>query len=154
MREEEEERLKIEGELRVAKERVKREELKAMIREIQGEVQAKVTGQVVAMLDTFLGDVGVLLRHLLKGKQSGDLHNETTIGTMRALQALQHFDLAESESDYDTDSDTDSDSDSDQSDSTKGTGRGMKTQYHQTCQCGKAISQYQKGSYIYIVFSR
>ena len=150
VRKEEEERLR-EEQVRAARERAKREELKGMIREIQEEVQVKVSEQVVAMLQTFVGDVGVLLRHLLKGGETGGLNNETTMGAMRALQALRNFDLGESEtnSDSDSDTDTDTDTDTDQSDTRKGSSQRRNTQYHRTCQCGKAVRQYQRGRYVY-----
>ena len=122
-----------------------------MIREIQEEVQVKVSEQVVAMLQTFVGDVGVLLRHLLKGGETGGLNNETTMGAMRALQALRNFDLGESETNSESDSDIDSDTDTEQSDSRKGSNQRRNTQYHRTCQCGKAVRQYQRGMYTIII---
>ena len=157
LRVEEEDKLRVEEEKRVkqeeeraARERVKKEELKDMIKEIKEEVQVNVTSQVVAMLHPFLDDVGVLLRHLLKGGEAGGLNNETTMGTTRALQALQYFDLEESDSESDTDSDSDSEqSDRSEGDSTKGTGRGRNPQHSNVCQCGKAVRKYQTGSYRY-----
>ena len=144
-RKREKERIRVEEEERRVKEQ-KREELKMMIREIQKELQVKVSGQVMAMLHTFFGDVGVLLRHLLKGKQTGELNNETTMGTMRAFQALHQFDLGESDIDSDSDSDSEQ-SISSEDDTTKGTGRGQSknTKDPNTCQCGKTVTQYQRG---------
>ena len=127
---------------------VKKKELRAMIKEIQEEVQAKVSVQVAAIVHTFLGDVGVLLRHLLKGGKTSEQNNERTMETARALQILHQFDLEESESDTDTDSESDSEQrvSSDEG-NTKGTGRdrGMNNQNQNTCQCGKAVRQYQSG---------
>ena len=126
---------------------MKKQELKAMIEEIQEEVQAKVTGQVVAMMQTFLGDVGSLLRHLLKGKRAKDPFNERTMETARALQVLHQFDLGESE--YDSEADFDSDleqSVSSERGSRKERDKGTNTQNSNTCQCGKVVRQYQTGS--------
>ena len=127
----------------------KKQELKTMMKEIQEELQAKVTGQVVNMLQTFLGDVGLLLRHLLKGDQTSGQNNERTMETARMLQVLSQFDLENSESDCVSDSDTDSDSDSDSVSSeegnTKRTDRSANQQSSNTCQCGKAVSHYQRG---------
>lgn len=126
-----------------------------MIKEIQGEVQAKVNEQVVSMLHTFLGDVGLLLRHLLKGGNSGQQNNERTMETARVLQVLHQFDLGNSESGYDSDSDSDSESESDNEQSEnsekgngtrtgKGRDRGLNPQHKNVCQCGKAVRQYQR----------
>ena len=124
-----------------------------MIKEIQEEVQVKVTEQVVTMLQTFIGDVGVLLRYLLKDNKTGELKNERSMETAKALQVLHQFDLEnfESESDYDSDIDSDSeDSVSSENGNMKGTGRGrgMNTVYPNSCKCGKTLQQYQKGGYL------
>ena len=143
---EEEERLRVEEEEKRVREKEKKQELKAMIKEIQEEVQAKVTGQVVAMLHTFLGDVGMLLRYLLKGGNTDEQNNETTLRTMRALQALQTFD----QGDFDSDSESESDSDiSDSSEEGNETRRyrGRNPQQLNACKCGKAMSKYQRGRY-------
>ena len=113
------------------------------MKEIQEELQAKVTGQVVNMLQTFLGDVGLLLRHLLKGDQTSGQNNERTMETARMLQVLSQFDLGNSESDCVSDSD--SDSDNSEEGNTKRTDRSVNQQSSNTCQCVKAVSQYQRG---------
>ena len=153
--EEEKKKLKVEEEMR-ARERAKKEELKAIIKEIQEEVQAKVNVQVAAMIHTFLGDFGLLLRHLLRGGKTGDLDNERTMETTKALQVLQHFDLGESDSE--SESEMESDSDSEQSDSSEegtetrtGRYRGMNPQHSNACQCGKVVRQYQRGSSVYYI---
>ena len=125
-----------------AQERAKKQELKAMIKEIQEEVQAKVTEQVVTMLKTFLGDVGLLLRHLLKGGKTSEPYDENMMGTARALQVLHQFDLEESESESESDNESDFDSDSEHS---------MNKRYSNACQCGKAVSQYQRGKVSIII---
>ena len=141
---EQEKRVK-EQEKRV-KEEEKKQELKAMITQIQEEVQAKVNGQVVAMLQTFIGDVSVLLRHLLKGGETGEANHETVRETVRALQVLQQYNLGES------DTDSNPESDSEQSDRSEGgntnareRNQGRNTPNSNTCQCGKAVRQYQGG---------
>ena len=133
----------MEEEKRKAKE-LKREELKMIIQEIQEEVQAKVSGQVVAMVATFFGDMGLLLRHLLKGGKNSESYNEKTMEMTKALQVFQQFDLGDSE--YDSDSDSEQSVSSDE-DNTKGTERdkGKNRPNSNACQCGKAINQYQTG---------
>ena len=143
-------RLRVEEEKKKAKEQLKKQELKAMIQEIQEEVQTKVTGQVVTMLKTFLGDVGLLLSHLLKRGTSEEPYTERTRETARAIQVLHNFDLEDCDSDSDSDSDSESEADSEQSMSsdernTKGRNRRMSPQNSNVCQCGKAVRQHQRG---------
>ena len=137
--------------LRVEEDRVKeskKQELKAMILEIQEEVQTSVTKKVVGMLQTFIGDVGVLLRHLLKGKKTSTQNHEETMEIAKALQVLHQFDLEDSEIDSDSDSESDSELHiSSERRNTKGTegNREMNTKYPNVCQCGNAVRQYQNG---------
>ena len=145
-KERERERLRVEEEERRINGH-KKEELKTMIQEIQEEIQAKMTGHVVTMLKTFLGDVGLLLKQLLKKGNISELYDERTIETAQALQVLHHFDLGESESDSDSEQRVSWESDN----NTKGTGadRGINTQQTNTCNCGKAIQQYKTGRILY-----
>ena len=140
------ETLRVEEQEKRVNEEDKKQELKAMITQIQEEVQAKVTGQVMTMLKTFLGDVSVLLRHLLKGGETGEANHETVRETVRALQVLHQFNLGESETD------SNPESDSEQSDRSEGgntnareRNQGRNTPNSNTCQCGKAVRQYQGG---------
>ena len=155
--------------LRIEKEKkrvidLKKNELKELIQDIQEDVQAKVTGQVVTILQTFLGDISLLLRHLLKGGLTSEQYHEKTMETARALQVLHQFDLRDSESDTDTDSYISTDSDlsaSSEGGNTKGAerDRGLKPQFKNICQCGKVVRKYQQGiefyhlksDYLYVV---
>ena len=125
--------------LRVEEDRVKernKQELKAIIREIQEEVQTNVAEKVVAILQTFIGDVGVLLRHLLKGDMISTQNHEETMETAEALQVLHQFDLEDSELHT-----------SSEGGNTKGTesNQEMNRKEPKVCQCGNAIRQYQNG---------
>ena len=126
----------------------RKQELKSMIKEIQEEVQVKVTGQVVSMMKTFIGDVGCLLRHLLKRGNIGDPSHGNTMETARMLQVLNNFNLGDSESGSDSEKD-----ESAEGGSTKGTkkGGGRYSQYPNACKCGKAVRQYQTGRTLYEV---
>ena len=95
LREKEQERLKVQEK----ETQMKQNELKAMIREIQEEVQNNVTGQVMAMLSTFIKDVGGLLRYFVNRERNNEQDHEETMETTQAMEVLQQFNLEDSESD-------------------------------------------------------
>ena len=105
-----------------------------------------MTGQVVAMLQTFIKDVGCLLTYLLKGGKTGEFNNERAMEMTRAFQVLQQFELGESESDNDNDSDSEQSAISKERNSKgKETDNRLHSIYSNSCQCEKLIIQYKTG---------
>ena len=104
-----------------------------MVQAIQKKVQAKLTEQVGAMLKTFLGDFGCLLKHLLKGRDMNDLSNESRTETARVLQVLNNFNLGGAGPDFDSESDNDSDQDVNSEGEKRN--RNMNAEYSNSCKC-------------------